>query len=309
MNNWPDIPYTRWKPTGESLHMWLQIVGKFRLALTPWLNHSWHATFYVSPKGLTTGSIPGPDASYRAEFDFLNHCLHLESSDGRSESFPLKEMTVAEFHSQFVDALGKIGAPQKFNGSPNEVQDAIPFIRQTQPGHYNPSAAADFWRALVSIERVFSKFRTGFLGKSSPVHLFWGSFDLAVTRFSGQLAPPHPGGIPNLPDPVSIEAYSHEVSSAGFWPGGGGVDEACFYSYAYPVAEEFSNAQMSVDGAYFNEALGEYLLPYSFVKNAKDPETTLMTFLQETYAAAANSANWNRDALECPIGQPAVPRT
>ncbi|MEL7487112.1 MAG: DUF5996 family protein, partial [Pseudomonadota bacterium] len=237
MATWPDIPYARWRETGASLHMWAQIVGKFRLAQTPWINHSWHAAFYVTPRGLTTSIIPGETASYEAQFDFFDHALIIDASDGGIERIALEPMSVAAFHDRFRDSLRRLGAPDDFDGVPNEVPDPVPFNAQTAPGVYDGGAARDFHGALVAIDGVFKRFRTGFLGKSSPAHLFWGSFDFAVTRFSGRSAPLHPGGVPALPDDVTREAYSHEVASAGFWPGGGGVEEAMFYAYAYPTPD------------------------------------------------------------------------
>ncbi|MEO1293653.1 MAG: DUF5996 family protein, partial [Pseudomonadota bacterium] len=237
--SWPAIPWQRFQATQASLHMWSQIVGKFRLANTPWLNHSWHATLYVTARGLSTGIIPGEGQAFEVLFDFRRHVLVIDSTAGHSEEIALRPMSVAVFHAEFQEALGRLGAPTRFHGSPNEVPEAIPFAEQTAEGAYDPAAAHDFWRALVAIHQVFAEFRTGFLGKVSPPHFFWGSFDFAITRFSGETAPLHPGGFPNLPDEVTREAYSHEVSSAGFWPGGGGVEEAMFYSYAYPVPEGF----------------------------------------------------------------------
>ena len=306
--NWPDIPYARWKPTGDSLHMWTQIVGKFRLALTPWINHSWQATFYVSARGLTTSLIPGTGASFEASFDFVDHALHVDATDGRRVSVALEPMSVADFHRRFLDALNRLGAPTDIHHAPNEVPDPIPFREQTHPGHYDADAARDFWHALVAIDGVFKHFRTGFLGKVSPVHLFWGSFDLAVTRFSGRPAPLHPGGFPALPDTVTREAYSHEVSSAGFWPGGGGLDQPAFYSSAYPTPDGFGEVAVDPPEAYFDSGLGEFLLPYDVVRTASDPEATLMAFLESTYQAAAVRGHWDRTALECDLGQPRVPR-
>ncbi len=308
MTSWPDIPYPRWQATGNSLHMFSQIVGKFRLAHSPWLNHSWHATLYVTARGLTTGPIPGPTATYEVVFDFIEHRLVLLSSDGRREGFALEPMSVADFHARFIAALDALGAPSVFHHFPNEVPDPVPFARQTDPGAYDPAAAQDFWRALLAIEQVFTRFRSGFLGKVSPAHLFWGSFDFAVTRFSGRTAPLHPGGFPALPDAVTREAYSHEVSSAGFWPGGGGIDEPSFYCYAYPVPDGFGAAAVTPDAAYYSEALGEFVLPYDAVRTAADPEATLFGFLQTTYEAAADLAAWDRNALECPYGVPLLPR-
>ena len=308
MSTWPEIPYARWQPTGASLHMWAQIVGKFRLALTPWINHSWHATFYVTGRGLTTSPIPGAGVDYDLTFDFIDHCLVMDVTDGRREILALEPMSVATFHERFLSLLDKLGAPTDLHHSPNEVADPIPFRRQSDPGEYDPAAARDFWRALVAIDRVFKQFRTGFLGKVSPAHFFWGSFDFAVTRFSGRPAPRHPGGVPALPDPVTWEAYSHEVSSAGFWPGGGGIDEAAFYSYAYPTPEGFGAAAVAPGDAYFHKDLGEFLLPYEAVRRAADPEAALLAFLTTSYEAAADLGAWDRAALEAPPGQPRVPR-
>ncbi|MEM6413665.1 MAG: DUF5996 family protein [Pseudomonadota bacterium] len=308
MNTWPDIPYARWQPTGASLHLWLQIVGKFRLALTPWINHSWQAAFYVTTRGVTTGLIPGTADHYSVHFDFVAHHLEVTSASGKTERFALESMSVAEFHGRFLDLLKAVGAPSEFHGAPNELPTAVPFSEQTDDGVYDPNAAHDFWRALVNIHTVFSHFRTSFLGKVSPVHLFWGSFDLAVTRFSGRTAPPHPGGIPHLPDAVTREAYSHEVSSAGFWAGGGGIDYPAFYSYAYPVPDGFGDYPIDVEDAFYSEALGEYVLPYDAVKNATDPQEKLLRFLDATYRAAAETAEWDRASLDCKLGQPGVPR-
>ncbi|MEM6665345.1 MAG: DUF5996 family protein [Pseudomonadota bacterium] len=306
--HWPDIPYGRWKETGASLHMWSQIVGKFKLANTPWVNHSWHATLYVNGRGLTTGPVEGDPHGYEVIFDFVDHRLVIQTTDGRTTGFALEAMSVADFHARFTQALETLGAPTAFHHAPNEVPDPVPFRNQTAPGAYDSGAARDFWQALVAIQTVFSRFRTGFLGKVSPVHLFWGSFDLAVTRFSGRTAPLHPGGFPALPDTVTQEAYSHEVSSAGFWPGGGGIDEPCFYSYAYPTPDRFSKAAAAPDAATFHDGLGEFILPYEAVRTAADPGVALMAFLQSTYDAAADLAKWDRTALDCEIGVPGIPR-
>jgi hypothetical protein len=308
MASWPEIPYARWKPTGESLHMWTQIVGKFRLAQTPWINHSWQATFYVTARGLTTSLIPGALNSYEVVFDLTEHRLQIEASDGRGETLALEPMSVAQFHARFVDALAGLGAPTKFHHAPNEVPAPVPFREQTAPGAYDPDAARDFWHALVAIDGVLKRFRTGFLGKVSPVHLFWGSFDLAVTRFSGRKAPLHPGGVPALPDAITREAYSHEVSSAGFWPGGGGIDEPTFYAYAYPTPDGFADAGVQPAQAYFHQGLREFVLPYDAVRTAPDPEAALMAFLTTTYAAAADLGGWDRKALESELGRPRIPR-
>jgi hypothetical protein len=308
MASWPEIAYARWKPTGDSLHMWAQIVGKFRLAQTPWINHSWQAAFYVSGRGLTTSLIPGAARSYEIAFDFIEQRLHVDATVGRRETLALEPMSVAQFHARFVDALARLGAPTDFHHAPNEVPAPVPFREQTAPGAYDPDAARDFWQALVAIDGVLKHFRTGFLGKASPVHLFWGSFDLAVTRFSGRPAPLHPGGVPALPDAITREAYSHEVSSAGFWPGGGGVDEPSFYAYAYPTPDGFKDAVVQPAQAYFHQDLREFVLPYEAVRTAKDPEAALMAFLTTTYAAAADLGGWDREALESDLGRPRIPR-
>ncbi len=308
MPHWPDIPYERWKETGASLHMWTQIVGKFRFALTPWINHSWQAAFYVNARGLTTSVIPSKTVSYEAVFDFIDHALVIQASDGRTGRFALEPMSVADFHQRFVSALERLKADVTLHGAPNEVPDAVPFRAQTAPGAYDPAAAQDYWRALLAADSVFKTFRTGFLGKASPVHLFWGSLDLAVTRFSGREAPRHPGGFPNLPDAVTREAYSHEVSSAGFWAGGGGLDHPAFYCYAYPEPEGFRDAKVEPDAAYYHETMQEFVLPYDAVRTAADPDATLLAFLQSTYGAVADAAQWDRAALDCAIGQPRVPR-
>lgn len=308
MGSWPDIPFERWRPTGDSLRMWVQIVGKFRLAHAPWLNHSWQATLYVTSRGLTTSPIACGEACFEVDFDFLDHELIVSSTDGRQRHLALEPMPVAEFLRRFLDALAGVGAPTGIHGVPNEVSEPVPFRDQTGPGAYDRDAAGDFWQALVRIDRVLKRFRTGFLGKASPVHLFWGSFDLAVTRFSGRPAPPHPGGIPALPDAVTREAYSHEVSSAGFWPGGGGIDHPAFYAYAYPSPEGFAEAPVEPAGAYFHPGLREFVLPYDVVRTAGDPEATLMAFLQTTYEAAADLGGWDRLGLECAIGRPGIPR-
>ena len=305
---WPEIPYARWKATGQSLHMWTQIVGKFRLAHTPWINHSWQATFYPNARGLTTRLIPGDETSYEIIFDLFTHKLWVLTTDGREEHFPLAPMSVAQFQERFRKTLAKLGAPTEFHHFPNEVPDPVPFSEQTEPGEYNPEAATDFWRALVQMDHVFKHFRTGFVGKVSPVHLFWGSFDLAVTRFSGRPAPLHPGGFPALPDEITREAYSHEVSSAGFWPGGGPIDEPAFYSYAYPMPDGFKETKVAPKEAYFDENFGEFILPYDAVRRSDDPHATLMQFLQTTYEAAAETGDWDRQALECELGEPRVPR-
>jgi hypothetical protein len=305
---WPDIPYEPWRETCSALHLYTQIVGKYRLARTPWVNHSWHATLYVNARGLTTSPIPDGPGATEIAFDLIDHSIVAAASDGRRAGFPLGPMSVAEFHARFLDLISSLGGTPEFDGRPNEVPDPVPFREDRQTRPYDAEAVARFFRALVAIEQVFYRFRTAFLGKVSPVHLFWGSFDFAVTRFSGRPAPIHPGGIPALPDSVTREAYSHQVSSAGFWPGGGGTDFPAFYSYAYPVPKGFAEIPPAPTGAYFDRKLGEFLLPYEVVRKSPRPEPTLLAFLESTYRAAADLAGWDRDALECPPGEPLRPR-
>jgi Family of unknown function (DUF5996) len=305
---WPALPYEGWKDTYATLHLWTQIVGKVRLARTPWANHSWHVTLYVTPRGLTTSAIPYEGRTFQIDFDFLDHALLIGASDGGERRLPLVAEPVADFERQLMAALGELGIQVRIHGSPNEVPDPIPFREDREHAAYDPDAAQRFWRVLIQADRVLKQFRTGFLGKVSPVHFFWGSFDLAVTRFSGRKAPLHPGGIPNLPDTVTREAYSHEASSAGFWPGGGAIDYPAFYSYAYPAPEGFAAAPVRPEAAFFHEALGEFILPYDAVRTAQAPDETLLGFLESTYEAAANAAGWDRATLECPQGRVGVLR-
>jgi len=307
-DSWPKLNYAQYGETAKSLHMWTQIVGKFRLAQTPWINHSWQVPLYINARGMTTSIVPGEAISFEVQFDFLDHLLIVSSTDGGRETMDLKPMSVATFHARFVEMLASVGAPTVFHGSPNEVLDPVPFAHQTANGAYDPVAAFSLFSALVHIERVLTRFRSGFLGKVSPVHFFWGSFDMAVTRFSGRDAPQHPGGIPALPDPITREAYSHEVSSAGFWPGADASPAPIFYSYAYPTPNGFDTAKVEPEQAEFNNELGEFVLPYEVVADAKDPDAALVAFFQATYEAAANLANWDRNALECEIGKPGVVR-
>lgn len=306
-NDWPAIPYDVWAETCSALHLWSQIVGKYRFAHTPWVNHSWHATLYVTPRGLTTGPVPDNEGAVTLTFDFHEHALVAETGDAR-ERFPLEPMSVAEFLDRATRMVSRLGGRMDIHGAPNEIPGAKPFARDTALRPYNGEAVRRFHKALLRIDRVFTRFRTGFLGKVSPVHLFWGSFDLAVTRFSGRRAPLHPGKVPALPDNVAQEAYSHEVSSAGFWPGGAGVDEPMFYSYAYPAPDGFADRSVEPATARFDQKLGEFVLPYEAVRTSADPEGELMRFLQSTYEAAADLADWDRQALECDFGRPRAPR-
>jgi len=306
---WPALPYSDWKDTCATLQLWTQIVGKIRLAQTPWVNHSWHVPLYLTVTGLTTSPIPYDTRSFQIDFDFLDHVLWVRSSDGHSRQLTLRPMCVGDFYTEFFMMLSGLGLTVRINTMPNEIPDAIPFPDDDVHRSYDADAVSRFWRILVATHEVFAHFRSGFLGKVSPVHFFWGSFDLAVTRFSGRRAPPHPGGVPNLPDAVAREAYSHECSSAGFWPGGGGViEEPAFYSYAYPAPEGFAQARVKPGAAYFHATLGEFILPYEAVRTASDPEAALMEFLQSTYDAAASLGKWDRANLECELGEPRRPR-
>jgi hypothetical protein len=306
---WPALPYADWKDTRDTLHLWTQIVGKVRLAQTPWVNHSWHVALYLTARGLTTSPIPYGARTFQIDFDFIDHVLWIRTSDGHVRQLMLAPMPVAQFYADFLIALRELDLDVRIDTMPNEIADAIPFERDRLHAAYDRDHAERFWRVLLAAHRVFSRFRTGFLGKVSPVHFFWGSFDLAVTRFSGRRAPLHPGGVPHLPDAVACEAYSHEVSSAGFWPGGGGpVDYAAFYSYAYPSPQGFAAAGVRPAAAFFSQELGEFLLPYDAIRAAADPERALLEFLQITYEAAAKLGRWDRAALECALGEPRRPR-
>jgi len=297
-DQWPSLPLEAWSDTSATLHLWTQIVGKIRVAQCPWVNHSWHVTLHVTAKGLTTLPIPYGDRTFQIDFDFVHHLLTVQSSDGRIGHFKLEPQSVATFYSRLMDQMAKLDLHVRIHRKPNEVADAIPFDRDESHAAYDREYANRYWRALVQADRVLTEFRARFAGKCSPVHYFWGAPDLAVTRFSGRRAPEHPGGIPNLPDTVTREAYSHEVSSCGFWAGGGPVPYAAFYSYAYPEPAGFSAAPVKPDAAFYSADLREFILPYDRVRQAADPDTTLLEFLQTTYEAAANLAKWDRAALE-----------
>jgi len=305
---WPPLPYAEWAETCTALHLWSQIVGKYRLAHTPWINHSWHATLYVTPRGWTTGPVHEPGGCFSLVFDFVDHRLIAQADGGARDGFALEAMSAAEFLDRTRAAVERVGGTFDIHGAPNELPDAVPFAEDRDRRPYDAEAVERFHGALLRIVPVFKTFRTGFLGKVSPVHLFWGSFDLAVTRFSGREAPLHPGGVPNLPDAVTREAYSHEVCSAGFWPGNGGANEAMFYAYAWPSPDGLAEAKVEPGAARWDSALGEFVLPYDAVRGAADPPATLMAFLQSTYAAAADLANWDRAALDCELQRPGVPR-
>jgi len=305
---WPELKYDAWQDTRATLQLWTQIVGKIRLMQTPWLNHGWHVPLYVNSKGLTTSPIPHGSRSFEIQFDFTLHVLDITVSDGSARRLALRPQSVAEFYGAVSAALDDLGIAVAINEKPCEIAAATPFSQDRIHAAYDPDYAHRFWQVLLLTDRVLKKFRTGFLGKCSPVHFFWGSFDLAVTRFSGRRAPPFAGTIPGLKPEVMREAYSHEVSSAGFWPGGNGTDFPAFYSYTYPVPAGFRESAVQPAAAFFSEALGEFLLPYDAVRTAADPEASLLAFLQSTYEAAARAANWDRAALECPRGLPRVPR-
>jgi hypothetical protein len=295
---WPALPLQEWIDTRDTLHMWLQVVGKVRLTQTPPINHSWHATFYVTPRGLTTSAIPHGERTFRIDFDLIDHRLTIQPSDGASGGFPLEPQTVASFYARTTKELDRLGLPVRIVAKPNEVPVSIPFARDEQHRAYDAGAVNRFWRALVQSDRVMKTFRSRFIGKCSPVHLFWGAMDLAVTRFSGRPAPPHPGGIPNLPDRITREAYSHEVSSCGFWSGTPPVDYPAYYAYAYPEPPGFKDAPVRPDGAFYSPDFREFILPYDRVRTSASPDETLLAFLQSTYEAAANLLGWDRAALE-----------
>lgn len=302
-NKWPHLDYLGWRETCSALHLYLQIAGKYRLAHTPWLNHSWNATFYVTPNGLTSSPIPD-GSGIEILFDLRDHMVIGASGDGRKASFALGPTTVAAFHASFVRLVSDLGGTPTFNGQPNEVPDPVPFNEDHRERPYDRDAVQRFHHASMAVDRVFKTFRTSFLGKSSPVHLFWGALDLAVTRFSGKRAPLHPGGIPSLPDNVTQEAYDREVSSAGFWPGGGGIDYPAFYAYAYPTPNGFRGASVRPDAAFWHDGLSEFILPYEAVQSADDGDEALLAFLVSTYEAAADLGGWDRDLLECMHGRP-----
>ncbi len=305
---WPELPTAAWRDTYETLHLWTQIIGKIRLARSPWLNHSWHVVLYVTARGLTTSPIPDGIGSFQIDLDFIDHHLRISTSNGATRQFALAGKSVASFYAAIMAALSESGIHVAIDDMPNELPEPIRFSQDNQHASYDPDAVRRLFQILVNADRVFKQFRTGFLGKASPVHFFWGSFDLAVTRFSGRRAPRHPGGVPHLSDEVACEAYSHEESSAGFWPGSGAIDYPAFYSYAYPEPAGFRTTRVRPDAAFFSEALGEFILPYDAVRTAAAPDQALLEFLQSTYEAAANAAKWDRDALECAPGQPGVVR-
>ena len=299
---WPDLPLASWSATCETLHRWTQIVGKVRMALTPLVNHWWNVTLYVTARGLSTSPIPCDSGSrcFEIVFDFLAHRLVIEANDGRTETLALAPISVRDFYRELMERLRRLGIVAHIWTMPNEIENAVPFDRDTAHAHYDPVYAERFFRALLQSNRVMKGFRARFLGKVSPVHFFWGSFDLAVTRFSGRLAPPPKGSTPNVASWVMAEAYSHEVSSCGFWPGNGGYGRAAYYVYAYPEPAAYGKTKLRTAEAFYDETLGQFILPYDAVRRASDPDALLLGFLQETYAAAADLGHWDRAALERP---------
>ncbi|HIK19137.1 MAG TPA: hypothetical protein IGS53_28170 [Leptolyngbyaceae cyanobacterium M33_DOE_097] len=294
---WLPLPVAEWQDTNETLHLWTQIIGKIRLALAPKVNHWWHSTLYVTPRGLTTSAIPYGTRTFQITFDFLNHQLLVETSDGITKAIALMPRSVADFYQAVMTTLKDIGIEVKIWTIPQEVTDPIPFEQDHQHAAYDEECAQRFWRILVQCDRLLTIFRARYAGKCSPVHFFWGSFDLAVTRFSGRPAPEHPGGVPGMADWVTREAYSHEVSSCGFWFGKGAI-EALFYAYAYPTPEGFKDYPVQPQEAFFSPEMQEFVLPYEAVRQASDPDAMVLSFLQSTYEAAANSGHWDRAALE-----------
>ncbi|HET6374089.1 MAG TPA: DUF5996 family protein [Candidatus Polarisedimenticolia bacterium] len=295
---WPLLELAGWKDTYATLHMWTQIVGKTRLALAPMENHWWQIALYVTPRGLTTSSMPHGNRTFSVDFDFIEHLLLVRVSDGAQRSLPLIPQSVADFYAGYRKTLRSLGLNAKIHPVPVEVETAIPFGKDQGHASYDPDAANRCWRLLVQADRVLKKFRGRFLGKASPVHFFWGSFDLAVTRFSGRRAPLHPGGAPNCPNYVMEEAYSRECSSCGFWPGGGPISEPVFYSYAYPEPAGYSGRAVQPAGARYNTELREFILPYEAVRCSSDPDGDLLAFLQSTYEAAADLGQWDRAILD-----------
>ena len=304
---WPDLSSPRLQATIEALHLWAQVVGKVRMGLTPWVNHSWHVPLYLSARGLSTGWIPTDAGALDLEFDFIDQVLAVRTDDGARASVALPGQSVASFHAETMAVLQARGITVVLDETPCEFPGAIPFSRDRELRDYDGELARTYWRALLQVQRVFQRFRTCFVGKCSPIHLFWGSFDLAVTRFSGRPAPPHPGGAEHMPDAVARDGYFQEVASAGFWAGGGEVDGPAFYAYAYPAPPGYADAAVNPSGAAFNAGLGEFVLPYRTVRAASEPDAALMAFLDSTYAAAADLAQWDRSRLERaegPIGHP-----
>ena len=296
--HWPKLSYPNAKDTYETLHLWTQIVGKIKLARLPWINHSWHVTLQITSTGISTGPIADGTGDFQIDFNFIEHKLIITTCLGKTKWFDLKGISVADFYQNIFNSLRELGIVVKISPIPNEMENIIPFDQDQVHSTYNPEHISAIHRAFLSVQHVLTKFRAEFRGKCSPVHLFWGSFDLAVSRFSGRRAPLHPGGVPNLPDRVAQEAYSHEVSSCGFWPGNQAMPFAAFYAYIYPEPEGYKDYDVKPDGAYYYTDFREYILPYEKVQQSDNPEKTLLTFLESTYNAAAELAGWDRESLE-----------
>lgn len=295
---WPKLDYSSWSATIKTVHQWTQIVGKIRLKAMPWQNHSWHITLYITARGVSTGSMPYEHGIFEIEFDFENHVLIISSTFNADVRLPLEPMTVEKFYQRLFAELAKLHIHIQIHDKPNELTHATPFHQNEMDRSYDRQSVQNFWQAAVSIHNVFQQFRSGFIGKCSPVHLFWGAFDIAVTRFSGRKAPLHQGGMPNIPLEVMQEAYSHEVSSAGFWPGSDEFPTPIFYSYAYPSAPDFATQSVQPEEAFWSKEMGEFMLKYDDVRLADNPPEMLMAFLETTYNAAAKTSDWDREALE-----------
>lgn len=297
-NQWPIISYEKGKDTYATVHMWTQIVGKIKLVVMPWINHSWHITLHVTPKGLSTLEMPYKNQNFQIDFDFINHKLKIITSEGKLREFDLQGNSVADFYNKIFAELSDLKIDLSINSTPVEMEDPIPFETDTINATYDKTVAIALHQALLKMQNVLTHMRCDFTGKCSPVHFFWGSFDLAVSRFSGRTAPKHPGGVPHLPDWVAEEAYSHEVASFGFWPGSEALPEAAFYAYLYPEPDGYKDAKIKPEGAYYHKNLGEFILPYKIVQESDNPEEQLMQFLNSTYLAGAKLANWDRKSLE-----------
>lgn len=297
-SSWPSLPLAEWQDTRDTLQLWSQIVGKVRLALAPMVNHWWQVPLYVNARGLTTSAMPYDDGALELTFDFLDHVLRVETSRGEVRTVALAPRSVADFHHEVMATIAAVGVDVRIWPWPVELVDVIRFDRDETHGAYDADAAQRFWRLLVQADRVLNEFRGRFIGKCSPVHFWWGSFDMSCTRFSGRTAPPHPGGIPHLADRVTREAYSHECISAGWWPGGGAVSEPAFYAYAYPEPAGCPDAPIRPDAGGYHFEMREWILPYDAVRSARDPDATLLAFLESTYEAAARLGAWDRAMLE-----------
>ncbi|MGB6068682.1 MAG: DUF5996 family protein [Desulfomonilaceae bacterium] len=296
------MPLSDWKDTYTTVQMWAQVVGKIRLILSPHINHWWQVTLYVTARGLTTSAMPYQQRTFEIDFDFIDHQLVVRTSDGVIRSFPLGGHSVADFYRELMAVLRSLDIDVNIWTTPVEVPERIPFEEDNQHASYDAEYAGRCWRIMVQTDRILKQFRSGFIGKCSPVHFFWGAFDMAVTRFSGRRAPEHPGGVPALADFVVREAYSHEVSSCGFWPGGGAISEPAFYAYAYPEPTGFKEAAIRPKEAFYSTEMSEFILPYDVVRGTDRPDEMLLAFLQSTYEAAANLGRWDRASLERPLG-------